>query len=226
MTVSETMEKKPSEETDRKIEVVPLKGPVETLQKRGLIGSLRMLSVLAFVAALLWVSQPTWTTVLAGAPFVAVGIWWRVWASGHLLKTKEVAVSGPYRHVQNPLYFGRLCLGTGFCLIAWTEVVIGGTVVPLNLVALAGFWLVFFVYYMPRKKRVEGGRLTKLHGATYTEWAEHVPLVIPRLTPHGENVRQWDRARFERLHEGLMVAMLVAVTVAFAIKAAMASGTP
>ena len=137
---------------------------VRSFRKRGLLGSLRVLTVMALVAALVTFSQPTWPWVLAGTPLVALGEIWRAWAAGHLVKSKELAISGPYRHVQNPLYFGRLCILTGVALMAWMPVTLGGRVVPLNAVVLVLSLLVFFGYYIPRKKRVEGERLQRLHG--------------------------------------------------------------
>ncbi|HZL99627.1 MAG TPA: hypothetical protein VFD43_05170, partial [Planctomycetota bacterium] len=172
-------------------------------RKRGVAGTLRVLAVLALVILLVVLSQPTPWSVAAGLPLVALGVVFRVWASGHLLKSVELAVSGPYRHVQNPLYFGRLCLLSGIGIMAWMPVPVGGGSVPANAVVLLVCLAVFFGYYMPRKRRVEGARLTKLHGAAYTAWAREVPEIIPRLRPYGANERAWSAERFHENSEGL-----------------------
>jgi protein-S-isoprenylcysteine O-methyltransferase Ste14 len=164
-------------------------------------------------------SRPTITWVLVGAPLVALGEAFRAWAAGHLVKSRELAISGPYRHVQNPLYFGRLCIMTGFALMAWIPVTWGGRVVPVNAVALALLLLLFFGYYIPRKRRVEGERLQRLHGSAYADWARAVPLIIPALRPWGSNARPWTAQRFHDNSEGWMVVLVIGVTAAFALKA-------
>ncbi len=49
-------------------------------------------------------------TILAGLVFVIIGEAVRCWAAGHLKRKKELATSGPYAYVRDPLYFGRLFL--------------------------------------------------------------------------------------------------------------------
>ncbi|HEX5011388.1 MAG TPA: hypothetical protein VFY71_13420 [Planctomycetota bacterium] len=192
---------------------------VRSFRKRGLLGSLRVLAVMAVVAALVAFSQPTWPWVLAGTPLVALGEIWRAWAAGHLVKSKELAISGPYRHVQNPLYFGRLCILCGVGLMAFIPVTLGGRVVPLNLLVLAAMLAVFFGYYIPRKKRVEGERLERLHGEAYAAFAAAVPLIIPSFRAWGRNVRPWTAERFHDNDEGWMVFFVTLLTAAFWAKA-------
>jgi len=190
-----------------------------SFRKRGLAGSLRVLAAFAVVLALLWISSPTPLTVALGLPCMLLGEAWRAWAAGHLLKSRELAVSGPYRHVQNPLYFGRLCLLTGVSLMAWIPWSWRGTPLPLNGCAWLLIVGVFFLYYLPRKRRVEGERLRRLHGEAWVRWSSHVPEIFPRLTPWGANVRPWTRERFDDNDEGLMVLLVVALVAAFAWKA-------
>ena len=40
----------------------------------------------------------------------------RLWAAGHLEKSKEVTRSGPYRHTRHPLYLGSSIIGIGIAL--------------------------------------------------------------------------------------------------------------
>jgi protein-S-isoprenylcysteine O-methyltransferase Ste14 len=197
----------------------PLGRLARSARKHGLLGSLRVLATAAVVAALLWYSQPTLLWLALGTPIALFGIFWRVWASGHLLKSRELAVSGPYRHVQNPLYFGRLCLLTGFGIMAYMPFAWQGRTVPANLLILAGMLTVFFAYYIPRKRRVEGERLARLHGDSYVQWAKAVPLIIPAPRAWGQNVRPWSAERFHDNSEGWTVAIVLAVIVGFWIKA-------
>lgn len=189
------------------------------LRKRGVAGSARLLATMAFVALLVWIAEPTAVSVGVGAVLVALGETWRVWSAGHLLKSRELAVSGPYRHVQNPLYFGRLCIFSGFALMARLPLEWGGRVLPAHLVVLAGVLLVFFAYYLPRKVRVEGERLQRRHGKAWEAWSAAVPVVFPRVRPYGRNVRGWDAVRFAENGELWMAVAVASVTLAFAWKA-------
>ncbi|HTE06369.1 MAG TPA: hypothetical protein VK824_09250 [Planctomycetota bacterium] len=197
----------------------PVSRLVRSARKHGLLGSLRVLAALGMVVALFLYSQPTPMSVALGVGLVALGEAFRVWAAGHLLKSRELAVSGPYRYVQNPLYFGRLCLLSGFSIMASMPYDIRGTRVPLNGVALLLGLAVFFGYYMPRKRRVEGDRLARLHGESYVAWTRAVPEIIPSLRPYGTNVRAWSMERFSDNSEGMMVLFVVVVTAAFAWRA-------
>jgi protein-S-isoprenylcysteine O-methyltransferase Ste14 len=190
-------------------------------RKHGVAGSLRVLAAMGVVLLLVLLSHPTPWSVAAGLPLVALGLVFRIWASGHLLKTLELAVSGPYRHVQNPLYFGRLCLLSGFAVMAWWPVHVGGRELPANALVLLLSLAVFFGYYLPRKRRVEGSRLTKMHGEAYAAWTRNVPEIIPRPRPYGSNLRRWSAERFHDNQEGLFVLFVVGVVVAFALRASL-----
>lgn len=201
------------------------------MSQRTPLGIARVFIVYLFVAALVWISRPTLLLVAIGLPFVVTGEAVRFWAAGHLLKSKELAVSGPYRYTQNPLYLGRFLILTGFCLMAYLPLHVGGIVVPANLLVLAVSYAVFFLYYLPRKVRVEGSRLAELHGGAWREYFDSVPILFPRLTPHGTiliysvevrvagNVRAWDASRMKRNREHWMLAGVTAVAVLFIVKA-------
>ncbi len=175
------------------------------------LGYLRLAATYALVAALAFISRPTPVVVAVGAVFVALGETFRVWAAGHLLKSRELAVSGPYRHTQNPLYFGRLCILTGFCIMAWLPP-------GWNLAVLAAGWVIFFAYYLPRKVRVEGERLRRLHGGQWESYFKSVPILFPRPSPYGTNVRAWDTSRFLRNREHWMLTGVTVVTLIFLMR--------
>jgi hypothetical protein len=42
----------------------------------------------------------------------------RLWAAGHLNKSREVTTSGPYRWIGHPLYAGSLIMGAGLAIAA------------------------------------------------------------------------------------------------------------
>jgi protein-S-isoprenylcysteine O-methyltransferase Ste14 len=78
-------------------------------------------------ALVLWLANPTGTTLLAGASIAIVGECLRVWAAGHLNKSREVTVSGPYRWFAHPLYVGSSVMGLGLA-VASNSVAAGGAI--------------------------------------------------------------------------------------------------
>lgn len=75
---------------------------------------------LGFVSALivLWLAQPTRTTLAAGSLVALVGEALRIWAAGHLHKSREVTSSGPYRWLAHPLYVGSSVMALGLAIAA------------------------------------------------------------------------------------------------------------
>ena len=152
-------------------------------------------------------AEPTPLSLLFGLPLVAAGVALRTWACGHLTKTDELAVSGPYAHVRHPLYLGTLLIVTGFLLAASHEVASA---------ALAGFLAVFFGRYLPRKERSEAMRLAQRHGEAFEAWREAVPPLWPRLRPWkappelGLAASRWEWRRYQENHEAGTLLVVVA----------------
>lgn len=67
-------------------------------------------------AIVFWLSQPSRGTIVAGAAVAAVGEALRIWAAGHLQKSREVTSSGPYRWLRHPLYVGSSVMGAGLAI--------------------------------------------------------------------------------------------------------------
>ena len=82
-----------------------------------------------FAALVLWLAQPTVTTLTIGAAVALIGESIRVWAAGHVEKSREVTRSGPYRFTRHPLYLGSSVIGVGIAIASgsWTvaAIVIG-----------------------------------------------------------------------------------------------------
>ena len=77
--------------------------------------------VLAFLLA-----QPDWRSVAWGMAVACGGEAIRLWAAGHLEKSREVTQSGPYRFSRHPLYVGSTIIGTGIAIAsasAWVALV-------------------------------------------------------------------------------------------------------
>jgi protein-S-isoprenylcysteine O-methyltransferase Ste14 len=74
------------------------------------------------VAALV-LARPTWSSWYTGFAVALVGEGIRVWAAGHLEKSREVTTSGPYRWMRHPLYVGSTVLALGVVIAAHSHVV-------------------------------------------------------------------------------------------------------
>jgi protein-S-isoprenylcysteine O-methyltransferase Ste14 len=184
------------------------------------LGIVRLVAVYAAVALLLVYARPRVVEVVAGMVLVSAGEAVRFWAAGHLHKNVTLVTAGPYRHTRNPLYLGRLLIFTGLTIMArlpWS--------LNLALVLPLG-WAVFFLYYLPRKERVEPARLAELHGAAYETYRRAVPALFPTVRPYaGAEPGSWSRERMLRNREHWMIAGLAAVS-AFLLWRALQNGAP
>ena len=61
-------------------------------------------------------ARPGWTSLLWGMAVALAGEAIRVWAAGHLEKSREVTRSGPYRFSRHPLYVGSTVMGAGIAV--------------------------------------------------------------------------------------------------------------
>ena len=66
-----------------------------------------------FGACVFYFAHPTWRTLAAGAAIGLLGEAIRLWAAGHLEKSREVTRSGPYRYMRHPLYNGSSLIALG-----------------------------------------------------------------------------------------------------------------
>lgn len=85
----------------------------------GMIAVLARLRVaLGFVmgALVLVLAQPSRRSLFAGMLVAVIGEALRVWAAGHLHKSREVTASGPYRWIPHPLYVGSSIMGLGLAI--------------------------------------------------------------------------------------------------------------
>jgi hypothetical protein len=70
----------------------------------------------AFGALVWWLAAPTPASLLVGASIAVVGEAIRIWAAGHLNKSREITASGPYRWIAHPLYVGSSVMGGGLAI--------------------------------------------------------------------------------------------------------------
>lgn len=154
------------------------------------VARLRVPCGFLLAAAYIWLADPTRRSVAAGLPLAALGILLRAWAAGHLAKNQRLATTGPYAYVRNPLYAGTLLAAAGL-LIASRRI---------ELAAL--FATVFAAIYLPVIE-LEEQHLRKLF-PSYAAYAEHVPMLWPRLRPYSRGGRfQWTLYRRNQEYQAL-----------------------
>jgi protein-S-isoprenylcysteine O-methyltransferase Ste14 len=120
------------------------------------------------IAYIVW-ARPTELTLPVGAVIALVGVLIRAWASGHIVKNRKLAVTGPYAHTRNPLYFGSFLIGAGFAIAAhWS----------LLLVVIA-FWILVYAPTMEREK----ANIRERFPDAYDRYSANVPAFVPRVTP-------------------------------------------
>ena len=74
-------------------------------------------------AIVLWLATPSWRTWTIGLAIALAGEAFRLWAAGHLEKSREVTRSGPYRLTRHPLYVGSSIIALGIVVAAKSVVV-------------------------------------------------------------------------------------------------------
>jgi hypothetical protein len=130
----------------------------------------RVRSSLFLILLIIVLATPTWRSILIGLDICAAGLLIRAWASGHIKKEKELAITGPYRYTRNPLYLGNFILGLSVAI---------GTNSWWCVLIFAAYFLVFY----PPVIKEERERMKRLFPAKYEEYKKHVPLFFPKLKP-------------------------------------------
>jgi protein-S-isoprenylcysteine O-methyltransferase Ste14 len=121
----------------------------------------------------LFFAHPARLSLATGGVVALAGLAVRAWASGHISKNERLAVTGPYAHTRNPLYFGSFLIAAGFAIAAhWA----------LLLVVIA-FWAFVYAPTMQREHANISGRFPE----AYARYSENVPVFLPRVTPWRED---------------------------------------
>jgi len=131
------------------------------------VAKLRVPFGFLLVAAFAWFSRPTMGSLMFGLPVSIGGLALRAWAAGHLAKNSQLARSGPYASVRNPLYIGTLLVAAGLVLASRS--------VGLGILFAAFFGLI----YLP-VIQLEEQHLRSLF-PEYADYAREVPALLPRL---------------------------------------------
>ena len=125
---------------------------------------------LGFVFAIIFLvfARPTAVTLAVGTAVAFLGLLVRAWASGHIRKARELAISGPYAYTRNPLYVGSFLMGVGFTVaggVWWLALLFSGLYIGIYLPVM----------------RVEMDDMRRIFGPEFDEYARKVPMLIPRF---------------------------------------------
>ena len=148
-----------------------------------------------FAAVALWLATPARASLLIGAVIMTAGECLRLWASGHLEKSKEVTRSGPYRFTRHPLYLGSSLIGIGFAIAA-------------NHLVVAVIVITYLVLTLTAAMRSEEAHLRQKFGDEYDAYAEK------RAAPMDRRF-SWQRVFGNREHHAMagLIAALAVLTV-------------
>jgi protein-S-isoprenylcysteine O-methyltransferase Ste14 len=166
----------------------------------------RLAAVYALLAVVLLLTRrPTALSTALGLTPIVLGQAIRVWACGHLVKNRRLTTTGPYAHVKNPLYLGTILITAGFCAFA--------RVWWMLAVVAAGF----FLYYMPRKKKIEGDRLRQIYGEAFERYDAAVPDLLPRLTAYrsGDSTRFDPRLVLDNSEHGTVMSVALGIALVY-----------
>ena len=157
-----------------------------------LLARFRVFLGFVFAAIVLWFATPTMQSLMIGAAVAIAGELLRIWAAGHLEKSKEVTQSGPYRYTRHPLYLGSSLIGIGIAVIA-------------NHAIVAAIVITYLVLTLTAAMRSEEAHLREKFGDAYDAYAEKRAAYVERSF-------SWQRAIYNREHHtiaGLLTGLLM-----------------
>ncbi|MEE8060026.1 MAG: isoprenylcysteine carboxylmethyltransferase family protein [Pseudomonadales bacterium] len=135
-----------------------------------------------FIVLVSTLGSPQMQIYLIGGALALTGALIRLWASGCIIKNRQLSTHGPYALVRHPLYTGNICLLAGFSLASglwWSG--------PLALVILLTFY--------PATIRFEDKMLRKKFGDSWDTWAATTPAVLPNFnnkTTTNDKTSSWE----------------------------------
>ena len=138
-------------------------------------------SVMALVT--LWLARPSRASLVSGAALACAGAALRLWAAGHVEKSREVTSSGPYRVIRHPLYLGSTLIGFGVAVAAG-QVWLGLAIV------------IYLAATLTAAMRAEEAHLREKFGDAYDQY-------VAKLAPVSNRAFSWERAWRNREHHAL-----------------------
>jgi protein-S-isoprenylcysteine O-methyltransferase Ste14 len=155
-----------------------------------------------FAGVVLWFAQPTGRTLALGAAVALLGELVRIWAAGHVEKSREVTRSGPYQYTRHPLYLGSSIIGVGIAVASG------------SLVAAAVI-LGYLATTITAAIRAEEAHLREKFGGEYDAYAARVAPPMTRAF----SVRRALANREHHTVAGLAMALLLlALKVGYSLR--------
>jgi protein-S-isoprenylcysteine O-methyltransferase Ste14 len=157
-----------------------------------------------FAAFYLWRAQPTWTSLAVGTAIAAVGLGIRAVASGHVDKNEELATTGPYAYVRNPLYLGSIVVAIGFAIAA-RDIAIAVLIV-----------LLFALIYVPVIRAEESFLRSRF--PEFEAYARAVPRLLPHTLRFGDMTKGFSRELYRKHREYNAIFGAAAILAALVVK--------
>ena len=151
-----------------------------------------------FVLVVSLLGEPEPMMLYIGTGIAAVGTLVRLWASGYVMKNKELATTGPYAYVRHPLYVGNILLLIGF---SFASSLIG------SFIAMAALlW-----FYYPPTISYEDNKLHGIFGDEWLAWSKNIHALIPTFGAKAGSIKSsWSfRKSLMQNAEPLIVVYLI-----------------
>ncbi len=156
--------------------------PPRTTDFRERLFNLRGYTPIPLVVAVLILAHPNWGSFAAGSVIAVLGEAIRFWgvsvAGGATRTTSGVGgdiliTNGPFAFVRNPLYLGNFIITLGLSILAWAWM-------PWLLLIVVGLFSVQYSLIIS----LEEQHLRQRFGSAYEHYLQHVPRILPRITPY------------------------------------------
>ena len=123
-------------------------------------------------------AEPTLYLFILGCLLVLDGLLIRLYASGFVLKNKELSTSGPYAYVRHPLYTGNILILIGMSFVT-------------GFISAFVISIIFFWFYYPPAIEYEDRKLKSLFPETWDSWSQQTPALMPNFKFNRLNLTQW-----------------------------------
>ena len=134
---------------------------------------------------------------------IILGLTIRMYASGFVLKNKELSTTGPYAYVRHPLYTGNIIVLTGMA--------ISNGQLWASLIALSFFW-----FYYPAAIEYEDRKLKELFPGSWEKWANKTPalaITFQKLHPLELINWSWRKSLINNYEPVIVVYVLIWLSI-------------
>jgi protein-S-isoprenylcysteine O-methyltransferase Ste14 len=135
---------------------------------------------------------------------VVLGAAIRIWAAGYIKKSEEIAFSGPFGMMRNPLYAGSFLVTLGYCIMSNRPL--------LSLIVMTAYCVLHAMAIMDEERY-----LTSVFGDQFRAYCKSVPRVFPRLPAHASSDKFSLRLVVEN-GEHVSVIWTAAIAAVFAMR--------